>query len=191
MLTAAQIYIMSLDNQNIHGADEMVRRLSEAKLYLADDVKTVVGVEAVNHFKGSFQNEGFTDSNLQKWASRKSKRAGGTNSQKILTKSGELGDSIDYRVEGDTVIIYTDKVYAQIHNEGGEITVTPQMKKMFWAKMFEAKNAGDTGTAEQYKFMALAKTIKIPKREFMGDSKQLVDNITSKIVRDLNNILNS
>ena len=181
---------MSLNNENIKGADELLKKLQEAKEYIQNDVPLVIGTEAVNHFKASFQNEGFTDASLQKWAARKSKRPGGTNSQKILTKSGELGDSPDYRVEGNTVIIYSDKVYAQIHNEGGEIPVTPQMKKMFWAKHYEAKEAGDTDAAEQYKCMALAKKIVMPKREFIGNSQVLNEKIENKITKDLTRILN-
>lgn len=182
---------MALDNDNIKGADDLIRRLTAAKSYIAHDVNKVVGVEAVNHFKEGFQNEGFTDKSLEKWKSRKTKRSGGTNGQKVLSKSGELGDSIDYRIEGKTTIIYSDKVYSQIHNEGGEITVTPQMRKFFWAKSHEAKEAGDTDLQEQYKFMALSKVIKIEQRKFMGESKVLVDKIINKIERDLIKILKS
>lgn len=179
---------MSLDNQNIHGADEMIRRLNEAKLYLKDDVNEVIGTEAVNHFKSNFANEGF-DGN--KWASRKTKTR---LNKKVLTGQGggdHLGDSIDYRVEGNTTIIYTDKAYAQIHNEGGEITVTPKMKKFFWFKSMEAKENGDADLQEQYKWMALSKTITIVKREFMGESPILNDKIIAKITRDLTRILNT
>jgi phage gpG-like protein len=181
---------MSLDNQNIHGADELVRRLQAAKQYIKDDVPEVIGTEAVNHFKRGFQNEGFTDSTLNKWASRKTKVR---QQKKILTGQGggdHLADSIDYKVEGETITIYTDKIYGEIHNEGGEIPVTPQMKKFFWAKSFEARDAGEPEIQEQYKFMALAKTIKMQKRQFMGESKVLTENITNKIMRDLTQILN-
>lgn len=178
---------MALDNNNIHGADDMIRRLQEAKLYLKEDVGEVIGVEAVNHFKNNFQEEGF-DGN--KWASRKTKVH---LNKKVLTGQGggdHLGDSIDYRVEGNSTIIYTDKEYAQIHNEGGEITVTPKMKRFFWAKSMEAKENGDADLQEQYKWMALSKTIHIVKREFMGESNILNEKITAKIMRDLTRILN-
>ena len=177
---------MALNNENIHGADELLKRLNEAKAYLNSDVQEVIGVEAVNHFKNNFAEEGF-DGN--KWASRKTKVK---LQKKVLTGQGSgdhLGDSIDYRVEGKTTIIYTDKAYGEIHNEGGEITVTPKMRKYFWAKSIEAKELGDTDAQEQYKWMALSKTIKIEKREYMGPSNQLNENIIAKITRDLTRIL--
>ena len=177
---------MGLDNQNIRGADEMLKKLQEAKRYIKEDVPEIIGTEAVNHFKQNFHNEGFDN---KKWASRKSKRTGGTNGQKILTKSGELSESIDYRVEGNTIIIYSDKLYAQIHNEGGIIPVTAKMKGYFFAKAKELKEAGETDVAEMYIAMALSKEITIEQRQFMGESDVLMQKISARITKDLTNIL--
>jgi len=176
-----------LNNKNVNGADELLAKLQAAKDYLINDVPEVIGTEAVKHFKANFVNEGFDEN---KWAPRRTKVK---LNKKILTGQGSgdhLSDSIDYKVEGNTITIYTDKLYAQIHNEGGEITVTPKMKKFFWAKSMEAKANGDPEAQEQYKWMALSKVIKIPKREFMGPSDQLNQQITDKITRDLNRITN-
>lgn len=184
--SVTQIYKMSLDNKNVHGADELLRKLKAAKHYLKNDVQQVVGVEAVKHFKSNFVNEGF-DGN--KWAARKTKVK---LQKKILTGQGSgdhLSDSIDYKVSGNTTTIYTDKLYGEIHNEGGKITVTPKMKKFFWAKSIEAKQSGDTDLQEQYKWMALSKTINIVKREFMGESNELSEKIVNKITRDLTRLL--
>lgn len=180
---------MSLNNQNITGADEMMAKLKQAQQYILHDVPEVIGTEAVKHFKQSFENEGFTDSNLKKWDTRKTKRSGSTNSQKTLVKSGELENSIDYRVQGTTTIIYSDKLYAEIHNEGGVITVTPKMKKFFWAMCRQAKEAGDIDQANQYKYMALAKTITIVQRQFIGNSVVMNEKIVAKINLDLTRLL--
>lgn len=178
---------MSLNNQNIKGADEMIAKLKQAQQYILHDVPQVVGTEAVKHFKQSFQDEGFTDTNLVKWATRKTKS---NNSKKTLMKSNELVDSIDFRIQGTTIIIYSDKLYAQIHNEGGKIAVTPKMKKFFWAMSIQAKNAGDIDQANQYKYMALAKEITIVQRKFIGNSVVMNEKIVAKINRDLTRILN-
>lgn len=179
---------MGLNNQNISGADELLAKIKAAENYLQKNVGDVVGTEAVKHFKQSFQNEGFTDTSLQKWATRKTKSR---LSKKILTGQGSgdhLGDSIDYKVQGKTVIVYTDKVYAQIHNEGGKIMVTPKMKKYFWAMHKQAKDAGYTDEAEQYKYMALAKEITIVQRQYIGNSTVMNNKIIDKINRDLTKI---
>lgn len=180
---------MSLNNQNIIGADELAAKLKAAQNYIKNDVPEIIGIEAVKHFKKSFENEGFTDKNLTKWAARKTKRFGSTNSQKTLVKSSELVDSIEYTVQGTNIIIHTDKPYAQIHNEGGKIPVTPQMKKYFWAMNKTAKDMGDFDLAEQYKFMALAKEITIVQRQFIGNSEVMNNNIFAKIDKDLTKIL--
>lgn len=181
-----------MDNEHIKGLDDLVRRLTEAEKYFRESVPVIIGVEAVNHFKESFQNEGFTDGSLVKWASRKSKRLAGTNSQKVLSVSGELGDSIDYRIEGNTVAIYSDKPYAQVHNEGGIIAVTDKMRAFFWAQYYKALDiTGDKENelVKQFKAMALAKTITIKQRLFMGDSQEMTERISNKIIRDLLYIL--
>jgi phage gpG-like protein len=181
---------MALDNQHIHGADALLAKLKAAMQYIQNDVPKVIGIEAVKHFKENFVNEGF-DGN--KWQNRKAKQQ---LQRTILTGQGSgdhLADSIDYRIEGSTIVIYTDKPYGQIHNEGGTITqqVTPKQRAFFWAKHKEAKEGGDTETAGQYKAMALCKqlTITVPKREFMGNSPQLNNKITNKITRDLTRLL--
>lgn len=166
----------------------MLAQLAQAKDYLQNDVYDVVGVEAVKHFKGNFEEEGFVDRTTQKWASRKTKRQGSTNGQKVLSKSGELAESIDYEAQKPAVIIKTDKPYAEIHNKGGEIEVTAKMRKYFWAMHKEAKVMGDAEMADQWKGLALAKKIVMPKREFMGESDVLNEKIAAKIIRDLNNI---
>lgn len=51
-------------------------RMKEVQEFVAsDDVKDILGVEAVNHFKESFTNEGFTDSSLEKWQDVKRRNA--------------------------------------------------------------------------------------------------------------------
>jgi phage gpG-like protein len=172
---------------NIKGLDEVKRKLKAAQDYIKNDIPLVVGVEAVNHFKENFDQEGFVDKSLTKWMPRKDK----TNSRKILSDTRELQDSLEYRVEGNTVIISSDKVYAQIHNEGGVIPVSAQMRKFFWAKHYEAKQAGNEELAESWKFQALSKQIVIPKRQFIGESEVLGEKIAAKIKKDLSTILNS
>jgi len=106
------------------------------------DLQRIIGVEGKNHFEASWDNQGFTDQGLKKWDSRtepvkKFKKKGGQlksytrwkakNARRAIlvshrtdTKGGHLKDTIGYRVVGTKVIFYTDKPYAQVHNEGGK-----------------------------------------------------------------------
>lgn len=172
------------NNKNVIGADKVIQQLEAAKAYLVDSVPLVIGTEAVRFFREAFRKGGLNT----KWAPRKMPRMGSTNNQNVLIKDEHLMDSIDYRVEGTTVVIYSDLVYAQIHNEGGTIPVTPPMKKYFWAKYYEANEAGLEEVAELWKACALAKEITIPQRQFIGDSPELDKRIIDKITRDLDKI---
>jgi len=109
------------------------------------DLPEIAGQEAKNHFRDSFDNEGFTDKTLQKWQPRKEKRRkDGSMSEKEKTRVGRkiltgetknLSD-IDYKVTPGRVVISSEVNYAKAHNEGtdhagrGRSTTIPQRKFM-------------------------------------------------------------
>lgn len=144
---------------------------TEFKNYFDNDLPVVVGAEAANFYKESFQNEGFTDKTLEKWQEVKRRedparpdRAAAT--RKILTgETGDLGRSITYQPQpGETVIIAdttqagSDKDYAAPHNEG-------------------------TTTAGRGNNTA------IPKRQFIGESATLNRKLDEIITKDMKRIL--
>ena len=88
-----------------------------------------VRVEATEMFDKNFQREAFFN---EKWARRK---FNDDDTRNILTGTGSLRKSIHSKVEGTKIIFETTLPYANIHNEGGTITVTVGMKKHFW-KMY-------------------------------------------------------
>jgi phage gpG-like protein len=115
------------------------------------------GVKAVNHFKKSFRDGGFTDNSLDKWPSRKSKKDSG---RAILVKSGNLRRSIHVSKTNKSklsLIVSTSGVsYAKIHNEGG------------------------TG-------LAFGKhPFKMPKRQFIGGSYKLNEDVVKIIKKNVN-----
>jgi phage gpG-like protein len=104
---------------------DFIEKLKKINNYLDKGVFETVGDEAVSHYKKSFRDEGFTDRSLKKWKEvkrrinpRNPKAAAAT--RPILTgRSGELGSSIKWdKGAGRKVVISSDKVYAQVHNEG-------------------------------------------------------------------------
>lgn len=137
---------------------------------LDNDVADIVGTEAVNHFKDSFQNEGFTDQSIERWVEvkrRQGKGKGADASRKILTgRTGALADSISYEKQPGRVIVSAnplnsgaDTNYAAVHN-------------------FGVSNAGRK------------RNTVIPQRKFLGESQKLNDNIVAKIERWLSGLLN-
>ncbi len=85
----------------------------------------------------------------------------------LMIRSGALRRSIIIEAEGNHVIVSSNTLYANIHNSGGVVhpSVTPKMRKYFWAMYKETKK-------EMWRALALTKkkrlTIRIPKRQFAG-----------------------
>lgn len=141
---------------------------------------TLLGGEAVKFFKGSFRRKGFIDKTRSKWEARKTKdntrTRKGRKSRSLMIKSGRLRRSIRVTEKTRThVKIGTDVPYAKAHNEGEEIKqvidITRKMRKFFWARYYATNDP-------MWKALALKKepirrTIKMPQRQFMGDSEFL------------------
>jgi len=91
--------------------------------------------------------------------------------------------------------VYSNKPYAEIHNEGGTILITPRMRRFFWAMYHkemerigltksgaarkDKRNASISEKAMIWKSLALTskKSFVIPKRPFIYHSKDLNDKI--------------
>ena len=111
-------HIKQLENQS-----KEFQKLLERKLPI------LVGNEAKNFFTESFQNEGFTDETFTPWQEVKRRKNPRPNRDrdrlKILTQSGDLGRSIEFKAEpgkatiiSDTKGAGSDKDYAAAHNDG-------------------------------------------------------------------------
>lgn len=132
-----------------------------------------IRIELGDEFDQNFERQGFF---AEKWQRRKSPIRGDGH---ILVASGDLRRSIRSRSDESSITFYSDLAYAGIHNEGGEIKVTARMKRFFWHKYYETKN-------EFWKSMALmkeGKTIKIPRRQFLGMAPE-VETEVRKIIED-------
>lgn len=162
-----------------------------------------IRIEMTEEFDRNFERQAFFS---EAWQRRKSpKRPGGS----ILIDTGQLRQSISSRTTENSITFYTDLPYAEIHNDGGEIKVTAKMKRFFWHKYYEAtgsfgrkKNGGkrkDKRTvqldteAEFWRFMALmkvGKTIKIPRRRFLGTSPEVEQAVRDIIEENITEYFN-
>ncbi len=150
------------------------------------DASRIAATESVKFFQDSFRKGGFTDTSFVAWKETNNPLSG----KKTMYKHGVLMGAIRKVSESDSkIVIENNANHSEIHNNGGYITVTAQMKKYFWAKYYEfagkvkknkrgrmsqAKaNLKVNAKAEFCKRMALMKVgarIKIPQRQFMGHS---------------------
>ena len=152
-------------------------KMDEIKRFCAsNDIKDVLGTEAVNHYKESFANEGFTDETLNPWkeverripesewyghSGQTGKKSPARTKAKILTgETRELQNAITYKPIENGVRITNDKPYAAVHQFG-------KKAKIYGKKEFQ-----------------------MTARPFIGKSVLLVKNINDKIKREFINILN-
>ena len=157
-----------------------------------------VRVELSDEFDRNFERQAFFN---EAWQRRSSPtRPGGS----ILIDTGKLRQSISSRTTDSSITFCSTLPYAAIHNEGGEIKVTARMKRFFWYKYHEAtgsfgrKKNGErrndkrtvqlSTEAEFWKHMALmkeGKSIKIPRRRFLGASPEVEQAVKDIIEENL------
>lgn len=157
-----------------------------------------VRVELSDEFDRNFERQAFFN---EAWQRRSSPtRSGGS----ILIDTGKLRQSISSRTTDSSITFCSTQPYAAIHNDGGEIKVTARMKRFFWHKYHEAtglfgrKKNGErrndkrtiqlSTEAEFWKHMALmkeGKSIKIPRRRFLGASPEVEQAVKDIIEENL------
>ncbi|MDE5525683.1 phage virion morphogenesis protein [Elizabethkingia meningoseptica] len=132
------------------------------------------GVIAVNFSKERFVQKNWLNESAETWQPRKRPGKGS-----LMTVSGRLKRSIRKVKQGSYyVYIGTDVPYAQIHNEGGEINKTVTVR----AHSRQRKNGRQNVRTHTRKM-----NVKMPKRQFLGDSKTLARNIENHLSRMLDN----
>lgn len=161
--------------------------------------RRIIGrVESLKFFRDRFIKQGWEDSAFQPWQKSKHPFMG----KRTMLNSNSLMNSLKVQEETDSrVVIINDKEYAATHNNGAVITVTAQMKKYFWwqykihsgnVSRFKngniqrnKENKKTNAKAEYCKAMALkpvGSKIKIPQRQFMGNSKKLMENMDKALI---------
>jgi len=158
--------------------DRQIKELQESFNELAHQA----GKEYLEHFQDSFDNEGFTDDRLVKWAKR-SRKDKNKKKRNLLVRKGRLRRSLKKKVTGSRVLIYTATPYAEIHNEGGEIKKTVKVR----AHKRKSKR-GRKKTVAQVKAHTRSMNTKIPKRQFMGHSKKVTKSLEKQIEKEFKRI---
>jgi phage gpG-like protein len=161
---------MGIDEFNL----QFERKMQDLRDFVRNDVPEIVGIEAVNHFKETFDKE--TDLSGNPWkeverrdpesewygfsAGAKKNFSQARTTAKILSgETGELKEATTWRYEHGMVVVSNDKPYAAVHNFG--------QQAMIFGK----------------------KTFTMPKRQFMAHSKELQEKIDNKIEREMINII--
>lgn len=174
----------------------------------------LAGRMAKDHYQNNFRQGGFINNGLRSWPKAKRISAGGTSAASqygtLLSSRNHLFSSVKYVPSDYRVRVANDLIYAPVHNWGGTLhpTVTPKMRKFAWAKYYQAgggqkkgtegkKSAKNEDPAEALKWKKLALTkkekldVKVPQRQFLGESAELSEKIANKTETEIRKILNS
>jgi phage gpG-like protein len=158
-------------------AKQFPDRMKRVTDFIKNDAKDIIGTEAIEHFRKSFENEGFTDENKEPWAEverRKSESAwhghsgqtgkfsAARTTAKILTgETNELQNAFTYTETETGVKVINDKPYAAVHQYG-------KMAKIYGKKAFQ-----------------------MIARPFVGKSKVMVQQISDELRNRIIDILKS
>lgn len=181
---------------------------------LRSGLPRMLGTKAMQHFRDNFARGGFMDGSLQAWPSTwRQQTLSGTSGQygPLMSRTNNLRNRILFRASAGRVRIYNDLIYAAIHNNGGNITITPKMRKKFWAMYYEAlgeskatagmgkgrlkgktvAHLNATAESEKWKRMALTKKtqFRMPQRKFIGPSQTLTRELRRTIEDEIRKVL--
>lgn len=199
---------------DIKDFSELIKRQSrEVDQLVRRQLPVKVGRMAKDHYQDNFRKGGFVNRGLQKWATTRRQQSGSASASAsygpLLSGRNHLFSSIKY-VPGDyRVTVSNDLPYAAIHNQGGTVspTVTPRMRRFAWYMYYKASGKDSKGQrgkkkataqsaspqAEFWRNLALTRkqklSVKIPRRQFLGESEELTQRINEKIEREITNIL--
>lgn len=167
----------------IHGMPPLRAKLDQLAKALAVKAPKVIAAPAERHFKQSFVNQGFTDSHLVKWPKTKGGKPG-----RVLKRTGLLMNSIRIdRADLNVIRIVAGGPqvrYARIHNEGGTIEGTANVR----AHQRRAHRAN----TRRGKVMRQAASVKahtrrmltyMPKRQYMGKSQAMEARMREELLK--------
>ena len=150
---------------------------------------TVVGNEALKFTQERFIQQDWLDNGSQPWQERSAKNKK-NQGRKILVKTGRLFRSPRIIETGTNrvVIGVTDVPYAAIHNYGGEIHQAARSETFARDRITRGKNKGKfkkmkvsafrAGSSKGFSFKE--RTIRMPKRQFIGNSPELRSRLVEK-----------
>ncbi len=144
--------------------NHLLKLSEEVKQFINDDAPMIVGKNAVDHFTENFQQEGFVNNGLESWEDVKRrtnpKITGAKASRSILTgDTGDLGMSTQYKDASN-----------------GQTAIYSDLPYS------TAHNEGTTTAGRN-------RNVKIPKRQFIGDSEELDKKNMEDLKKNIDKIL--
>ena len=153
----------------------MINQIERALAEVMHLLPQQIGMMAVNFAKQRFVDQNWLYTSPQPWEKRKRNRRGGKARQRgaVLVDSGRLKRSIRIiSVSSDSVTIGTDVPYAQVHNDG------------YNGKQYVKAHSRKGRTVKAHR-----RNMKMPKRQFLGNSAALTREIEKFITDEIKNAI--
>ena len=158
------------------GLDDLQKLLDNAAKVIPGKLPSIIEVEGLNFIKKNFRDEGFNDGSKKAWEKRQTERDGRDLTRYKTNRVGTAGslNKFGQREQGRAILVG--------HNTGGNKLRNSfrarknRQRVVFYSykKYAQRHNEGLDG---------------MPKRQFMGMSKTLEDNIKKKLTRELDKAL--
>lgn len=194
-------------------------RREQLQTLMRRDMPVMVGRVAKDHFQDNFRQGGFVNGGLHPWPASKRLSSGDTGAAArygtLLSGRKHLFKSVEYTTADYRTRVFNEVVYAPVHNWGGEIDVpvTDSMRRFAWAMFYKASGKRKkTATGQKkrakrrsepkepdprarfWKNLALTRKkklhIRVPQRQFMGESEELTRQVREKMEQKIIDILN-
>lgn len=175
----------------------------------------IAGRMAKDFFQNSFRISAFVNKSSHPWPTTRRQLSGAKGAASkynpLLSSRKHLFSSIKYTPSDYRVLVANDLLYAPIHNWGGTLhpTVTPKMRRFAWAMFYRttgikrgaskknrkkrAEEATTNEEAKKWRALALTKKkklkVRIPQRQFLGESRELEDRIRERTKQEIIKIL--
>ena len=151
------------------------------------DILDKLSFDSIAHFEKSFKTESFTDESGSRKQWKKRVYTTRSKSRGTLEARGYMKKAFTFRKQGaNKVRVINNADYSEVHNEGDSYKVTKKQLAYF---RFRAKSAIREDDAQFWSNMArkrVGSTVIIPERQFMGESKPLVNKHKRSILSILN-----
>lgn len=148
------------------------------KKVIKGDLQRIIGVEGLKHFDKSWDNEGFTDNSLQKWEPRKEPK------KKFKKKGGQRKDYKRWKAKNKGRRLLLSH---RTDTKGGHLRHSLKYRIVGTKVIFSSDKAyaevhNEGGKAGR----GIGFTMK--KRQYMGPSRKLDQNIKRKLDKELDKI---
>jgi phage gpG-like protein len=160
----------------------------------AERMMPVIGQTAVNFFQDRFRAQAWTDRRAERWDPRKRKDKNPSR-RALLIRSGRMRNSINMAsFSRRQVVISTPLKYAAAHNFGVDETVkvrehTRRVKgRVVMSDLATRKSRTKTVTTGSHRVRAHTRKMKLPQRQFMGNSHALSMKFERIVIKAIHKI---